>query len=200
MKYFIFQEKIVQPVKAPVAARPAAPPAPPVPKQPPTFQQVDVRMELPVPPQFIQPLRNLAAEEGTRVTFEGIVKGKPEPTIKWFKSGKQISDSADFQISFREGRVMLSIPEVFEQDAGKYVCNAANKAGTVDSSAELIVKGKSWFYYFSLCMLHINHTVGSRYNADQYNTKWDITQSDFGPQFVIVWSPRYRSSSDPPAL
>ena len=135
-------------MKAPVAARPAAPPAPPVPKQPPTFQQVDVQMELPVPPQFIQPLRNLAAQEGTRVTFEGIVKGKPEPTIKWFKSGKQINDSADFQISFKNGRVMLTIPEVFEQDAGKYVCNAANKAGTVESSAELIVKGRLSFSCF----------------------------------------------------
>ena len=29
-----------------------------------------------------------------------------------------------------------------------------------------------------------NHKVGPRYNADQYNTKSDITRSDIGLQFV----------------
>ena len=132
----------MQPVHALIAARPAAPFKPVAPRPAPVFQQVDVRMELPVPPQFITPLKNLAAEEGTRVTFEGVVKGKPEPTIKWFKGGSQINDSADFQITYREGRVILTIPEVFEQDAGKFVCNAENTGGSADSSAELIVKGE----------------------------------------------------------
>ena len=99
-------------------------------------------MEVPVPPSFVEHLKNIAAEEGTRVTFGGCVKGKPEPSIKWFKEGKALTDSADFEITFKNGRVELSIPEVFEEDAGKYMCSAENKAGRTSSSAELIVKGK----------------------------------------------------------
>lgn len=111
------------------------------PQRAPPFQPVEMTIELPVPPQFIEPLRNLAAEEGTRVTFEGYVRGTPEPSIKWYKEGKQLTQSADFEITYRNGRVQLTIPEVFEEDSGKYVCQAQNKGGQVQSTAELIVKG-----------------------------------------------------------
>lgn len=43
---------------------------------PPKFQPVDLTIEVPIPPNFIQPLRSIQAVEGTRVTFEGIVTGK----------------------------------------------------------------------------------------------------------------------------
>jgi hypothetical protein len=138
----------IKPVNvAPVAHVPAPAPVrqtlPPPPKQMalPPFKKVDLTVEMPVPPQFVDQLRNLAAEEGTRVTFEGTVTGKPEPTVKWFKEGKEITDSADFQLSYKNNRVSLTIPEVFEEDAGRYVCKAENKGGSQQSSAELIVKG-----------------------------------------------------------
>ena len=122
--------------------KPQPPPAPkpvafsPTPPRPqfvsqlekaPVYQPVDVTIELPVPPEFLEPLKSLAAEEGTRVTFEGCVRGKPEPSIKWFKEGKQLTDSADFEITYQNGRVKLVIPEVFKEDSGKYVCSAQNK-------------------------------------------------------------------------
>ena len=68
--------------------------------------------------------------------------GKPEPTIKWYKEGKNITDTPDFEISYREGRVKLMIPETFPEDAGKYTCTASNVGGTASSTAELIVRGK----------------------------------------------------------
>ena len=54
-----------------------------VPVQP-VYQPVDVTIELPVPPEFVEPLRDIAAQEGTRVTFDGCVRGRPEPTIRWY--------------------------------------------------------------------------------------------------------------------
>ena len=64
-------------------------PAPPKPVQPeptyeaawqvpakvPQYKPVEMTMELPVPPKFIEPLRNIAAAEGTKCTFEGVVDG-----------------------------------------------------------------------------------------------------------------------------
>jgi hypothetical protein len=113
-------------------------------EKPQVFQPVDVTIEIPVPPEFIQPLKNLSAQEGTRVTFEGCVGGRPEPTIKWFKEGRLLSGSADYEISYQQGRVRLVIPETFESDSGRYQCTAQNKAGQVSSTAELVVKGNNF--------------------------------------------------------
>lgn len=43
---------------------------------PPVFQPVDLTIEVPIPPNFIQPLRSIQAVEGTRVTFEGVATGE----------------------------------------------------------------------------------------------------------------------------
>lgn len=45
---------------------------------PPKFQPVDLTIEVPVPPKFVQALKTITAMEGTRVTFEGVVTGKKE--------------------------------------------------------------------------------------------------------------------------
>ena len=75
--------------------------------------------------------------------LNSILTGTPEPSIKWFREGKEISDQADFEITFTNGRVALTIPEVFDEDAGKFTCFARNAVGTAASSAELIVRGES---------------------------------------------------------
>lgn len=76
----LLQEPVKPQMVAPVAAvpvytppaPPAPPPAPPAPAPPP----VKMEIEVPVPPKFLQPLRDLSAEEGTRVVFEGLVQGE----------------------------------------------------------------------------------------------------------------------------
>lgn len=78
--------------------------------------------------------------------------GKPEPSIKWYKKDKEITDAADFEISYKDGRVSLTIPEVFEENSGPVTCTASNYIGTASSTAELIVKGEykknlSWLIY-----------------------------------------------------
>ena len=60
-------------------------------EKPQTFQPVDIEIEIPVPPEFITPLRDIAAQAGTRVTFDGCVGGRPEPSIKWFRQAARYS-------------------------------------------------------------------------------------------------------------
>lgn len=40
------------------------------------FQQVDLTIEVPIPPKFLQALKSITAMEGTKVTFEGVVTGE----------------------------------------------------------------------------------------------------------------------------
>lgn len=77
----------------------------------------------------------------------GKVDGKPQPSIKWYKQGTEITNRPDYEVSYINGQVRLTIPEVFEEDAGKYVCSATNEKATVNSTAELIVKGKITVLY-----------------------------------------------------
>ena len=77
--------------------------------------------------------------------------GKPEPTVKWFREGKELTEKPDFEISYRDGRVSLSIPEAFPEDQGQFKCTAKNIAGQATSTAELFVRGKNThcpFFFF----------------------------------------------------
>lgn len=42
----------------------------------PKYQPVDLTISVPIPPKFLQALKNVTTMEGTRVTFEGVVTGK----------------------------------------------------------------------------------------------------------------------------
>ncbi|XP_013393635.1 titin [Lingula anatina] len=106
----------------------------------PKFQPIDMTIAIPVAPKFIEPIKSIAAREGTQVTFQGCVTGKPEPTIKWYKEGKDITHRPDVQTSYRDGRVALTIPKITKQDQGNFTCTASNTAGMASSSSELIVK------------------------------------------------------------
>lgn len=70
-------------------------------------------VQIPTPPSFVQHLSNIAAEEGSRVILEGVVKGKPEPSISWYRKSTPITDSPDFRLEYRpDGTVKLTLPEV----------------------------------------------------------------------------------------
>ncbi|ESO99782.1 hypothetical protein LOTGIDRAFT_141571, partial [Lottia gigantea] len=76
--------------------------------------------------------------------------GKPEPSIRWFREGKELTDQADFEITYRQGRVTLTIPEVFEEDEGHFTATAENIAGSASSTAELIVRGENNLSFSSM--------------------------------------------------
>lgn len=41
----------------------------------PKYQPVDLTISVPIPPKFLQALKNVTTMEGTKVTFEGVVTG-----------------------------------------------------------------------------------------------------------------------------
>ena len=48
----------------------------------PQYQPVDLTIEVPIPPKFLQALKKVTAMEGTRVVFEGVVTGKKKKKKK----------------------------------------------------------------------------------------------------------------------
>ena len=60
--------------------------------------------------------------------------------VSWFKEGQNLVSSPDFEIVQDGEDYSLRIPEVFDEDAGRYSVKAENEAGEVFSQADLTVR------------------------------------------------------------
>ncbi|KAG5852575.1 hypothetical protein ANANG_G00063900 [Anguilla anguilla] len=92
-------------------------------------------------PTFIQPLQSVVALEGSAATFEAQVSGTPVPEVSWFRDGQVLSAAAlpGAQISFSDGRAVLTISAVTAAHSGRFSVRATNGAGQATSTAELLV-------------------------------------------------------------
>uniref|UniRef100_A0A3Q3X1X0 Ig-like domain-containing protein n=1 Tax=Mola mola TaxID=94237 RepID=A0A3Q3X1X0_MOLML len=63
------------------------------------------------------------------------------PEVSWFRDGQVLSTSAlpGVQISFSEGRAVLTIPAVTAAHSGRFSVRATNGTGQATSTAELLV-------------------------------------------------------------
>uniref|UniRef100_A0A3P9JW06 Ig-like domain-containing protein n=1 Tax=Oryzias latipes TaxID=8090 RepID=A0A3P9JW06_ORYLA len=91
-------------------------------------------------PTFTQPLQSVVALEGSAATFQAQVSS-PVPEVSWFRDGQVLSAAAlpGVQISFSDGRAVLSIPAVTAAHSGRFSVRATNGAGQATSTAELLV-------------------------------------------------------------
>ncbi|CAF0743307.1 unnamed protein product [Adineta steineri] len=90
-------------------------------------------------PVFIKPLKDITINEGTKFTFECIIDGVEPINVTWLKDKTFIS-SLTHDIQYERGLATLSLIDVQKDDSAYYTCRASNTAGTVESSAYLIVK------------------------------------------------------------
>lgn len=93
------------------------------------------------PPQFVEVLGSVEANDGQEVQMVCKVIGSPMPQISWFHDSKNIDEDEEFVISYNPdtGVISLIIVEVFPEDQGQYICIAQNPAGRATSSSYLSV-------------------------------------------------------------
>ena len=94
-------------------------------------------------PEFVLKLRDRSAVEGSSVRLACRAMGTPEPTFQLFKDDKPISAGGRFDISQSVSGFTLVIKDCQVEDSGEYKCEASNKAGSVSTSANVIVTGWS---------------------------------------------------------
>lgn len=90
-------------------------------------------------PQFTKKLESQVTSEGHSVRFEVIVSGVPPPTVTWSHNGDVLENSVDIQIKSEGNKHSLFIPEVFDDDAGKYQVKAESTTGMATCEATLVV-------------------------------------------------------------
>ncbi|XP_022235460.1 titin-like [Limulus polyphemus] len=90
-------------------------------------------------PEIIETLKPVTIKEGQPAVFKCRISGSPAPLGKWFRGDTLIKQSRYFRMSVEKDVYSLRISEAFPEDKGVYKCVAANSAGTVSTSANLIV-------------------------------------------------------------
>lgn len=92
--------------------------------------------------------------EGVPVQLVVEVKGKPPPTIEWFKEKRQAKRVKRVQLLNEGNKYMLVIPKAVPEDAGEYHCEATNSAGVIRKTFKVTVNGK---FAWKLCAGKILH-------------------------------------------
>lgn len=94
-----------------------------------------------VPPTFDIPLKPMTVNEDDKLILSCHVRGSPPLKIQWMKDRRELSSSASTKITFVDGKATLEILRVSKNDAGDYLCKAANEAGSEFCKSKVTVKG-----------------------------------------------------------
>lgn len=76
--------------------------------------------------------------------------GHPKPTVKWYRSGKEVlADGTKIKAQeFKGGYYQLVITAADETDATVYQVRATNSSGSISTTANLEVEGDDRFFKF----------------------------------------------------
>lgn len=96
-------------------------------------------------PKLLKKLSDLRVNEGDTLKLIFEVSGTPDPEVKWFKDGQEVSADARIKItrdSKRKESYDLTVTLVKGSDGGVYEVRAENELGYVTSKSKVIVMSK----------------------------------------------------------
>lgn len=82
---------------------------------------------------------SLSVKDGEALEIACEFSGDPEPQVSWTRNGEPLVSSEAIALKYRNRIATLTIPEVFPEDEGTYVCKATNSVGKTDSTCTLKV-------------------------------------------------------------
>lgn len=88
-------------------------------------------------PEWIRPLASVSVPLGKACSLECEASGKPTPTCRWLKNGREIGLGGRFRVEQKSGTFWLHISDIWDGDDGDYTCEASNAMGSVTTTARL---------------------------------------------------------------
>ncbi|XP_062600882.1 muscle M-line assembly protein unc-89-like isoform X2 [Saccostrea cucullata] len=94
-----------------------------------------------VPPKFFLSLKDKKVFQGKGTSLDCVVKGNPEPEVKWLRHGKEIvSRHGKYKITNLNQQHSLTIEDFKKSDEGCYTVEATSESGCCSSSAYLTME------------------------------------------------------------
>lgn len=88
-------------------------------------------------PEWLRPLTNQSVPLGRSIALECEASGKPPPTFRWLKNGRELTLGGRFRLETKGGTAWLHISDALDIDEGDYTCEASNALGSVTTTARL---------------------------------------------------------------
>lgn len=109
-------------------------------------------------PEFISFLRDQVVPYGKQLVLQCEAVGKPTPSAKWLRNGKEIMVGGRYRFEANNGVFKLHFNDVVDIDEGEYTCEAFNPVGFVTTSGRIKIGSKFAhselnFYIFDLLNL-----------------------------------------------
>ena len=79
--------------------------------------------------------------EGDVVSLSAVVKGKPAPTVNWYKDDQKLRETSRLKMDAKDGELSLIILEAKPDDSGTYKCQAKNTGGKAEKTFDVNVHG-----------------------------------------------------------
>ncbi|XP_028176186.1 obscurin [Ostrinia furnacalis] len=93
-------------------------------------------------PRFTKSLVDMTVDAGSTLKLEVEVEGCPEPKLRWFKDGRDVTTDARIKIERDSNRLEnyhLTVTLVKEEDGGEYEVRAENEMGSVSSKSTVTI-------------------------------------------------------------
>ncbi|XP_052748802.1 obscurin isoform X3 [Galleria mellonella] len=96
-------------------------------------------------PRITKSLVDMTVDAGQTLKLDVEVEGCPEPKVKWYKDGKELTTDARIKIERDTQRLEnyhLTVTLVKEEDGGEYEVRASNEMGSVSSKSTVTVHSR----------------------------------------------------------
>ncbi|XP_043255290.1 obscurin-like isoform X3 [Colletes gigas] len=90
------------------------------------------------PPSFLKRIGDCEVYRGMPAKFTACITGYPEPDFEWYRNGDRLWQTDRIRMDQEGSLLRLTIANIDELDAGKYVLKIVNPHGEDSCSAELI--------------------------------------------------------------
>lgn len=116
-------------------------------------------------PKLLKKLADQRLNEGETLTLTLEVSATPDPEVKWYKDGEEVSADARIKItrdSQRQESYDLTVTLLKGSDGGVYEVRAENELGYVTSKSKVIVMSKYTCLFFFNMVLELDFTRRER--------------------------------------
>jgi len=130
-----------------------------------------------VRPEFVRSLCNVSVPRGKQLVLEAEAVGKPPPTSKWLRNGREVQYSVRIKQEVDCGVFRLIITDMHDGDDGDYTCQATNAMGHCNTTCRVRIG----------CPPRIDRCPTELHVAEGENTKIKIFYSGDQPMDVLVY-------------